>query len=340
MNKKPVLFYKTLVIGVIILFFGLSIIPLTAGNVAIDKSLKTTIVPGDSPLPPLLWTEDFTTFYILFIDPDGDEIFFLINWGDGTHEEWFGPYESGEIVSILHDWFDEGTYQIKIKAKDQDGESQEAVYSLTISPDFKFFHPFLGYVGITYKFTIYLDDYGLYMFDWGDGTYSDWVTGIADKSYSSPGIYEIKWKAKDMYGNETPWSDPILITILIIGDQPPDAPIIDGPHCWPAGKELCFTFHSTDPDNDSVKYIIDWGDGTTNETDFIQACTPVEVCHTWEEMGTYVIKAKAVDMWGAESDWSEFEITIPRTRATFNSLFNWFLERFLLLEKLLSLVLL
>lgn len=200
---------KGIALIVMLLFIGLSIVP-SIGSI----SKASTKVPMSPPLPPLMWTEDFLTFYILIVDPDGDDIFLCIDWGDGTYEEWFGPYESGEIVSTSHIWFDEGTYQIKIKTRDWDGESPEAVYSLTLSPDFKFFSVVKGYVGITYKFTIYLEGYEYYMFDWGDGTNSGWVVGVVNKSFSNPGIYDLKSKAKDVHGHETEWSELIVITIL------------------------------------------------------------------------------------------------------------------------------
>lgn len=110
-------------------------------------------------------------------------------------------------------------------------------------------------------------------------------------------------------------------------NEPPSIPVIDGPTGGAPGEELCWTFHSTDPNGDPVQYIIEWGDGTTTTTDCVPSCTPYEVCHTYAKRGTYIIKAKAKDCcWGAESDWAEFEVVIPRSRAIYNSLFMRFLE--------------
>jgi len=54
------------------------------------------------------------------IDPNGDDVFYNIEWGDGEYEDWFGPYESGEEVIISHTWDEKGTYTIKARAKDID----------------------------------------------------------------------------------------------------------------------------------------------------------------------------------------------------------------------------
>jgi hypothetical protein len=121
-------------------------------------------------------------------------------------------------------------------------------------------------------------------------------------------------------------------------DYIPGAPIIDGPHSGVPGEELCWDFHSEDPNNDQMKYIIEWGDETSNETEYYPACTPVEVCHTYESEGTYIITATAEDETGLVSDESTFRVTIPRTRIVYHPLPLWLLERFPMLERLLNLL--
>lgn len=57
-----------------------------------------------------------------------------------------------------------------------------------------------------------------YNFSWGDGTYSGWIgpfdsdeTAFAMKSWAEKGTYEIMVKAKDVHGDESPWSDPLSV---------------------------------------------------------------------------------------------------------------------------------
>jgi hypothetical protein len=121
--------------------------------------------------------------------------------------------------------------------------------------------------------------------------------------------------------------------------DPPGVPFIDGPTEGVAGEELCWTFLSEDPNDDLVKYFIQWGDGTSNETDFNPAGVPVEVCHTYIEQEEYTIKAYAEDETGLTSGSSTYTVTMPRSKAfNFNfNLLSWFLERFPMLERLLSL---
>ena len=57
-------------------------------------------------------------------DADSDVVFYLWDWGDGTTGEWLGPNASGAVVSASHVWSEEGTYLVRVKAKDvHDAES-------------------------------------------------------------------------------------------------------------------------------------------------------------------------------------------------------------------------
>jgi hypothetical protein len=51
-------------------------------------------------------------------DPDGDNLFYYIKWGDDTNTSWLGPYLSGEEIIVNHTWSEKGKYTIQAKAKD------------------------------------------------------------------------------------------------------------------------------------------------------------------------------------------------------------------------------
>jgi len=51
-------------------------------------------------------------------DPEGDDIFYLFDWGDGTDSDWLGPYNSGYPCTASHSWSNSGAYYVKVKAKD------------------------------------------------------------------------------------------------------------------------------------------------------------------------------------------------------------------------------
>jgi len=112
--------------------------------------------------------------------------------------------------------------------------------------------------------------------------------------------------------------------------SPPNAPSITGETNGKAGTEYEYTFNATDPDGDDVKYYIDWGDGSTDETVFAASGIPVTVSHTWVEKDTYTITAKARDIYGAEGPEATLEVSMPKNKP-FNFNFNlleWLFERF------------
>ena len=65
-------------------------------------------------------------------DPDGDMLYYLFDWGDGSYSEWLGPYKSGEKVNASHIWEERGEYEVRVKAKDIYGGQSEWSDALTI----------------------------------------------------------------------------------------------------------------------------------------------------------------------------------------------------------------
>ena len=57
-------------------------------------------------------------FTFVTTDPDGDNVSYAIDWGDGTVILWAGPYKSGQEIHFAHTWTQKGTVCIKAKAKD------------------------------------------------------------------------------------------------------------------------------------------------------------------------------------------------------------------------------
>ena len=74
-----------------------------------------------------------TYYNFTSIDPDGDGIYYFIDWGDSTNSSWIGPYLSGDEIIKSHTWSTKGTYTVKAKAKDIYGnESDWAQLEITM----------------------------------------------------------------------------------------------------------------------------------------------------------------------------------------------------------------
>ena len=81
-----------------------------------------------------------------------------------------------------------------------------------------------GDVGSTYLYSSSTTDVDgdqvLYMWDWGDGNFSDWLgpygsglTTSAQHSWTIKGTYSVRVKAKDITGAESNWSEPLAVTM-------------------------------------------------------------------------------------------------------------------------------
>jgi len=62
-------------------------------------------------------------FIINSEDPEGEDVYFFVDWGDGTPGEWIGPYSSGQDINVSHTWEEVGEYEILAKSKDKYFES-------------------------------------------------------------------------------------------------------------------------------------------------------------------------------------------------------------------------
>ena len=97
---------------------------------------------GSSNLPPIKPNIEGPTsgkvhiaynFSFSSLDPDSDDVYFLIDWGDGSIEEWIGPFNSGEKIIINHSWKKRDNYIIKAKSRDvYYQESALSVYEIKI----------------------------------------------------------------------------------------------------------------------------------------------------------------------------------------------------------------
>jgi hypothetical protein len=57
-------------------------------------------------------------YTVVSTDPNGDDVYYYIDWGDNTNSGWVGPYDSGQEITRSHTWSKKGTYLVQCKAKD------------------------------------------------------------------------------------------------------------------------------------------------------------------------------------------------------------------------------
>ena len=72
------------------------------------------------------------TFFISAIDPDNNDVYYYIDWGDNTSNFWLGPYDSGEEIQVSHRWLKQGNFEVKIKARNTIGVSDWGILTIEI----------------------------------------------------------------------------------------------------------------------------------------------------------------------------------------------------------------
>ena len=171
-----------------------------------------------------------------------------------------------------------------------------------------------------------------------DGEYDDANESNAEKSWETEGTYTIGIMVIDDKGkNDT---DTAQVTITIENTKPDKPETPSGETSGSNGNEYTYSSSTTDPQNDQVYYLWDFGDGTNSGwLGPYNSGLTVEVSHTWEEEGTYEIKVRAKDTSGLLSDWSDpLSISMPRNRIVnaFILFLQKIMQKFPIIEKIIS----
>jgi hypothetical protein len=150
------------------------------------------------------------------VDPDGDDVKYFIDWGDGDTDE-TGLNPSGTDVILSHSWDTESTFTITAYAQDEhgkDGVENTLVVAIgegnhaPSAPDID--GTINGKTGVSYDYTFNaVDPDGddvKYFIDWGDGDTDE--TGLnpsgedvkVKHTWNSDGSYIIRAYAEDEFG--------------------------------------------------------------------------------------------------------------------------------------------
>jgi hypothetical protein len=185
--------------------------------------------------------------------------------------------------------------------------------------------------------------------DNGDGSGSAYVFFRTDNTWAQQAkLLASDGTADDRFGSWASLNDEIAVISAVLDDdsgqdsgsvyifqksnenQPPNPPTITGPASGKIKVETEYNFTATDPDNDDVYYLIDWGDGLNSS--WIGPYTSGDLItksHTWTKKGDYTIKAKARDSQGTISEWATLDVTMPYSyNMPFQSLWVKIFERF------------
>jgi hypothetical protein len=83
------------------------------------------------------------TFTSIATDIDGDTLYYKWSFGDGTFSNWLGPYNSGEEVTASHKWLKMGTYEVKVKVRDEHRSESNWSEPFAVKMPFSYNFPFI-----------------------------------------------------------------------------------------------------------------------------------------------------------------------------------------------------
>lgn len=162
-------------------------------------------------------------------------------------------------------------------------------------------------------------------------SYVNWFFGINDPYPLGKPYYAIddtEWKEFSK-GVQFPNLDFCFITKGFQNSKPQIPLKPDGPTTGQYGKEYTYSTSTNDSNNDLIYFKWSWGDG--KESEWLGPYQSDQICdasHIWMIKGSYLIKVKAKDSYGFETDWSE-PLTIKMEKYKIYSLIEYMLTYFL-----------
>lgn len=159
--------------------------------------------------------------------------------------------------------------------------------------------------------TDYEDDSIVIRFAWGDGDTSTWSNLVASggqasasHSWQTAGNYTIRAQARDYNLHLSDWSLGKIINIT--SNTIPNTPSTpSGVGSGYINMYYNFSSFSVDPNDDSISYQFDWGNGDTSIWSiFLPSGMPISLRYAWPDSGIYLVRSRVKDSRGAISGWT------------------------------------
>lgn len=161
------------------------------------------------------------SFSTVATDPDNDDLFYVWSWDDESEPDSIGPYYSGESCSVMHQYHQPGTYQIRVKARDTHYRESDwsAPLNITIHnrPQVLCGGPYSGFVNDPIHFNATVNG-GIppfsYTWEFGDGSTETGSNPL--HTYRQPGDYTVTVTVNDSKGFQA--SNTTVCHIATTGD--------------------------------------------------------------------------------------------------------------------------
>ena len=167
------------------------------------------------------------------------------------------------------------------------------------------------------------DDTGIVSYQWDYGDGSDGYGETPSHKYSKPGEYTVTLTVKDLDGNIN--TATTKVTVTEAPNNPPEKPIITGQISGKINTEYDYEIVAIDPDENKIRYHVDWDDEKTDTTDMVDSNSKKILSHSWIEPGLYHVKVYSEDEKDAISKTEEIIVRIDINIEFINGEINGFL---------------
>ena len=153
-----------------------------------------------------------------------------------------------------------------------------------------------------------------YIIDWGEDSaetssrYPARETVALRHFWRRAGVYHLsvepdRYSGQDENGQSVPinWTGPDETDITVIGGNEPLIDSFFGPAYAAVGESAQFSVIAHDPNGDSLKMTVQWGDSTETTTDLTPSPCTVSITHAYQAVDTVWVKVWATDAKGVES---------------------------------------
>lgn len=110
--------------------------------------------------------------------------------------------------------------------------------------------------------------------------------------YTELGEYQVELLVRD---NDGAIDEDTFTVVIAQGNLPPTQPIVEGIKMGHRNISYRFMISSIDQDNDTLQYLIDWGDEQHETSAFYPTGQTINKTHHWNSYGIYTISVKAFD---------------------------------------------
>jgi hypothetical protein len=170
--------------------------------------------------------------------------------------------------------------------------------------------PYRGFINGTITFNgsrSYDFDGRIISWRWIFGDGNNGTGEITTHIYTIPGNYNVSLLVMD---DDFATDMHTTTAIITSGNNPPATPVIAGPLSGHATTTYHYTIVAIDPDGDNLRYFINWGDDTQDNSSVIGSGVNLELSHQWATPGFYTIQVYAQDTYEEISDIAHITVAI------------------------------